>query len=57
MGNNRRRSKKQFTCGHKGFGQYCHKCLDEKGKRFPRGKLDIVTIKEETGNGPASIKG
>ena len=26
MGHRRRKQKKNFKCGHRGFGQYCHLC-------------------------------
>jgi hypothetical protein len=26
----RRRWRKRFDCGHRGFGRYCHRCADER---------------------------
>ena len=30
MSRRSRKHRKQFTCGHRGFGQYCHRCADHK---------------------------
>lgn len=28
-----RKHKKRFTCGHRGFGQYCHRCAPQRTKK------------------------
>ena len=32
MSRRSRRHRKQFACGHRGFGQYCHRCADRQHK-------------------------
>ena len=37
MSDRSRKHKKRFVCGHRGYGQYCHRCADRvarKQKRF-----------------------
>jgi len=36
-----RKRKKYFECGHRGFGQYCHRCFQETGKKVKRDRLPI----------------
>ena len=33
MSRRRRLYKKQFACGHRGFGQYCHRCAKQRAKK------------------------
>jgi len=34
-----RRHRKRFVCGHRGFGQYCHRCAEQKKRKETRQKL------------------
>lgn len=34
-----RRHRKRFACGHQGFGQYCHRCAEQKKRKEVRQKL------------------
>lgn len=29
-----RKMKKEFSCGHKGFGKYCHECVRQMREKY-----------------------
>lgn len=40
-------NKKKFSCGHRGFGQYCHRCeMAEKLEKLAESKKSLVTHKK-----------
>jgi len=39
MSHRSRKHKKRFACGHRGFGQYCHRCANHQVRK--RAKTDL----------------
>jgi hypothetical protein len=36
MGHRSRKQRQRFACGHRGFGQYCHRCASQSARRRQR---------------------
>ncbi|MEM7772331.1 MAG: hypothetical protein AAF327_17680, partial [Cyanobacteria bacterium P01_A01_bin.37] len=47
----RRKHRKHFACGHRGFGQFCHRCADEEKKRQA-----VITIKQALNQGKQLLR-
>ena len=60
MSRRSRKHRKRFTCGHRGFGQYCHRCADTERLRQKRQAARTVAKQqrrlEQTHNG-LSLRG
>ncbi|MDX2214577.1 MAG: hypothetical protein SFY66_14900 [Oculatellaceae cyanobacterium bins.114] len=62
MSRQSRKYKKQFDCGHKGYGQYCHRCEGVKSQQITSPSRQESTypfyskLKTEASTGSANLK-
>lgn len=50
-----RKHRKRFACGHRGFGQYCHRCADADAQR--QRKAALRRVRKEQRKRERSIEG